>query len=175
MKSNNALTTKWPGVTLVLGSEVGVSEPFVPPPNVVDIDVKVQIKKFTAIWDTGATHSVITSKIVKDLNLKPVGMTIVHTANGQAHQKQYIVNFYLPNQVMFGMLRVTEAPLHETDILIGMDIISQGDFCISNFEGKTILTFRLPSCQAIDFVKDNQMASLPRSERRRMEKERGKI
>lgn len=175
MISNNALTTKWSGVTLVLGSEVGVSEPFVPPSNVVNIDVKVQIKKFKAIWDTGATHSVITSKIVADLNLKPVGMTVVHTANGQAHQKQYIVNFYLPNQVMFGMLRVTEAPLHETDILIGMDIISQGDFCISNFEGKTVLTFRLPSCAEIDFVKDNQVARLPRSERRRLEKERGKI
>ncbi|MBI3232244.1 MAG: clan AA aspartic protease, partial [Candidatus Doudnabacteria bacterium] len=135
---------------MVLGSEVGVSEPFVPPANIVNIDVKVQIKKFKAIWDTGATHSVITSKIVQELNLKPVGMTVVHTANGQAHQKQYIVNFYLPNQVMFSMLRVTEAPLHETDILIGMDIISQGDFCISNFEGKTVLTFRMPSCAEID-------------------------
>ncbi len=175
MQPNNALTTKWPGISLVLGSEVGVSEPFVPPANVVNIDIKVQIKKYKAIWDTGATHSVITEKIVKDLSLKPVGMTIVHTANGQAHQKQYIVNFYLPNQVMFGMLRVTEAPLHETEILIGMDIISQGDFCISNFEGKTVLTFRMPSCAETDFVKENKIARLPRSERRRLEKERGKI
>ena len=175
MKPNNALTTKWPGISLVLGSEVGVSEPFVPPSDVVNIDIKVQIKKYRAIWDTGATHSVITTKIVQELNLKPVGMTIVHTANGQAHQKQYIVNFYLPNQVMFSMLRVTEAPLHETDILIGMDIISQGDFCLSNFEGKTALTFRMPSCEEFDFVKENQAARLPRSERRRIEKKRGKI
>lgn len=175
MKPNNALTTKWPGISLVLGSEVGVSEPFVPPANVTNVEIKVQIKKYKAIWDTGATHSVITSKIVRELDLKPVGMTIVHTANGKAHQKQYYVNFYLPNRVMSGMLRVTEAPLHETDILIGMDIISQGDFCISNFEGKTVLTFRIPSCSELDFVKEHKMAELPRPERRRLEKERGKI
>lgn len=174
MKPNNALTSKWPVISLVLGSEVGVSEPFIAPTNVMNIEIKTQIKKYKAIWDTGATHSVITSKIVSELNLKPVGMTIVHTANGQAHQKQYFVNFYLPNQVMFRMLRVTEALLHETDILIGMDVISQGDFCVSNFEGKTVLTFRMPSCAELDFVKEQEVTRLPRSERRKLEKERGK-
>ena len=76
---------------------------------------------------------------------------------------------------MFGMLRVTEAPLHETDVLIGMDIISKGDFCVTNFQGKTVLTFRVPSCSEFDFVQDHELARLPRSERRRIEKERGKI
>ncbi|MFA6992465.1 MAG: retropepsin-like aspartic protease, partial [Candidatus Gracilibacteria bacterium] len=156
-------------------SEIGISEPFVPPVNATNIEIKVQIKEYKAIWDTGATHSVITSKIVQDLNLKPVGMAIVHTANGQANQKQYMVNLYLPSQVMVGMLRVTEAPLHEADVLIGMDIISKGDFCVTNFQGKTVLTFRMPSCGEIDFVKEHELARLPRSERRRMEKERGKI
>ncbi len=175
MRPNNALTTKWPGLTLVLGAEVGVSEPFVPTPGSTNISVNTKLIKFRAIWDTGATHSVITSKIVKELGLKPVGMAVVHTANGQAHQKQYLVNLYLPNQVMVGMLRVTEALLHGTEILIGMDIIIQGDFCVSNFEGKTVLTFRMPSCAEIDFVNEHKLAKLPRSERRRIEKERGKI
>ena len=175
MIPNNALTTKWKQVVQILSAEVGVSQPFIPPPNVENITINVEIKKYKAIWDTGATHSVITEKIVQDLNLKPVGMTVVHTANGETHQKQYIVNFYLPNQVMFIMLRVTEAPLHETDILIGMDVISQGDFSISNFQGTTTLTFRMPSCQELDFVKENTFTRLPRSERRRIEKERGKI
>jgi hypothetical protein len=113
--------------------------------------------------------------VVGDLSLKPIGIVEVHTANGQTHQKQYIVNFYLPNKVMFGMLRVTEAPLHEADILIGMDIISKGDFCVTNFQGKTVLTFRLPSCGEFDFVHDIEISRLPRYERRRIEKERGKI
>jgi hypothetical protein len=48
-----------------------------------------------------------------------------------------MVNYYLPNKVMIPMLRVTEAPLHDIDILIGMDIISQGDFIVTNYQGKT--------------------------------------
>lgn len=175
MVPNNALTTKWTRVVQILDAVVGVSQPFIPPPNVENITINVEIKKYKAIWDTGATHSVITSKIVEDLKLKPVAMAVVHTASGETHQRQYIVNFYLPNQVMFVMLKVTEAPLHETDILIGMDIISQGDFSVSNFQGKTALTFRMPSCEEFDFVKENTLARLPRSERRRIEKERGKI
>ena len=174
MKPNNALTTRWPGITQILHAEVGVSEPF-RPRDVTNVTINVEVKKYRAVWDTGATHSVITARVVQELDLKPVGITIVHTANGETHQKQYIVNFYLPNQVMFSMLRVTEAPLHGTDILIGMDIISQGDFCVSNFEGKTVLTFRIPSCEEFDFVKIHEIARLPRSERRKIERERGKI
>ena len=175
MKPNSALTTRWNGIVPILHAEVGVSEPFVPPNDVVDIKITVAIKKYRAIWDTGATHSVITAKVVEDLKLTPMGYTVVHTANGETRQKQYIANLYLPNQVMFGMLKVTEAPLHEADILIGMDIISKGDLCISNFEGRTMLTFRVPSCQSFDFVQENQITRLPRAERRRIEKERGKI
>jgi len=88
MKPNNALTTRWSGIASVLRSELGISEPFIPPADVKNIEIKVQIKKYRAIWDTGATHSVITSEVVQGLSLRPVGVTIVHTANGQARQKQ---------------------------------------------------------------------------------------
>ena len=37
------------------------------------------------------------------------------------------------------------------DILIGMDIISKGDFAISNYNGKTQFSFRLPSQQDVDY------------------------
>jgi hypothetical protein len=30
-------------------------------------------------------------------------------------------------------------------VLIGMDIITRGDFTVTNFEGKTIMSFRMPS------------------------------
>jgi predicted aspartyl protease len=175
MKPNHALTSRWNGVTKILRVEVGVSMPFAPPPNPVNTAINVEIKKYNGIWDTGATHSVITKRVVAELDLKPVGIVEVHTANGQTHQKQYIANLYLPNQVAFGMLRVTEAPLHQADVLIGMDIISRGDFCVTNFQGKTVLTFRVPSCQEFDFVKDIEFSRWPRSDRRRLERERSKI
>ena len=37
-------------------------------------------------------------------------------------------------------------------ILIGMDIISLGDFSVSNFNGKTQFTFRIPSQAHTDYV-----------------------
>ena len=37
------------------------------------------------------------------------------------------------------------------DILMGMDIITLGDFGISNFDGKTQFSFRLPSQEHVDY------------------------
>ncbi len=38
------------------------------------------------------------------------------------------------------------------DLLIGMDIIGLGDFAVTNLNGVTQFTFRLPSVESIDFV-----------------------
>ena len=40
------------------------------------------------------------------------------------------------------------------DLLIGMDITSTGDLVITNFKGKTCLSFRTPSLEEIDFVQN---------------------
>ena len=40
-----------------------------------------------------------------------------------------------------------------------MNIIKQGDFSISNYNGKTTMTFRVPSLCEIDFVKDIEEAN----------------
>ena len=37
-------------------------------------------------------------------------------------------------------------------VLIGMDIITSGDFSVSNYNGKTVFTFRTPSQERIDYV-----------------------
>ena len=36
-------------------------------------------------------------------------------------------------------------------MLIGMDIITLGDFAITNLNGQTVMSFRLPSSGRIDF------------------------
>jgi preprotein translocase subunit SecA len=41
-------------------------------------------------------------------------------------------------------------------MLIGMDIITKGDFSISHFEGKTCFSFRVPSVQEMDFVEEHR-------------------
>ena len=55
------------------------------------------------------------------------------------------------------MVQVSEAVLNGFDVLIGMDIITLGDFSITNVGGKTIFSFRVPSTETIDYVQqDNQ-------------------
>lgn len=113
--------------------------------------------KLKALWDTGATGSVIKKNVVETLQLKPTGMARVHTASGDDDQRTYLIGIGLPNKVMFNQVRVTEAPVvGDFDVLIGMDIINNGDIAITNCNGKTIFSFRIPSIEVIDFVKEQE-------------------
>ncbi len=124
------------------------------------------------IWDTGATGSAITPDVVKRLDLKPVGMTRVSTANGTADQNQYLVNLMLPNGVGVRAVKVTEADLTGADVLIGMDVITLGDFSITNFNRNTVMSFRVPSCYEVDFVPAvADPSALSRAERRRIKRQ----
>ena len=46
------------------------------------------------------------------------------------------------------------------DVLIGMDIITQGDFAVTNLGGKTKFSFRIPSQASINFVTEDQEAAI---------------
>lgn len=123
---------------------------------------KPLIKEYVAIWDTGATNSVITKKVVDDLQLKPIAVTEMRHAGGVSTSNVYLVNMILPDNVMVFNVRVTQAELiddkipenHQPHILIGMDIITAGDFAVTNQNNKTTLSFRTPATQEIDFVPD---------------------
>ena len=107
-----------------------------------------------ALWDTGASNSVITTELAKSLDLIPVGTQEVHHGDGVSVRNGYIVNLFLPNQVCIVGVLVTEFPASHQDfsVLIGMDVICIGDFSITNFKGQTWMSFRTPSCEAIDYV-----------------------
>lgn len=110
------------------------------------------VKKYIGLWDTGATGSVITKRVAEELGLISVGKARVCHANGECTVDQYFINLLLPNSSGVQVLKVTEGILNGFDVLIGMDVICNGDFCISNFNNKTTFTFRIPSVQEIDFV-----------------------
>jgi Aspartyl protease len=115
--------------------------------------------QFQAIWDTGATGSVITQDVVNTCGLKPIGMVKVQSANGVADTETYLVNLRLPNNVTIPNVTVTRADLGaNVQILIGMDIITLGDFAITNAGGKTMFSFRAPSMRHIDFQTETMQA-----------------
>ena len=119
--------------------------------------VKSVPKMWRGLWDTGASQSSITQRIVDYLGLIPVGNTNISTANGNVRVNTYLVNIGLPNQVLIPNVLVSCADLGEDiDVLIGMDIICHGDFSITNNNRKTTFSFRVPSIQEIDYVKESE-------------------
>ena len=106
-----------------------------------------------AIWDTGATGTSISSNVVRAMGLIPTGGTNVSTANGVVFQNTHTVDIGLPNKVIINGVVVTEvSALSGADALIGMDIITLGDLSITNLNGNTCMSFRIPSLHELDYV-----------------------
>ncbi len=129
-------------------------------------------EKFQAIWDTGATNSVISQRVVDRCGLKPTGMKEVYVVGGQQLAETFLVNIGLPNKVFFRDIEVTRGELSDADMLIGMDIITSGDFSITNVGGETVFSFRVPSIATVDFVKESKAEAAKDQKRAKRKKRR---
>ena len=107
--------------------------------------------EFKGIFDTGATNSVISVNVVDKLGLKSVGREKVYHVGGVSYENVYLINVILPNNMIFVSLSVTEGMFSGFDVLIGMDVISKGDFAVTTSEGKTVFSFQVPSTNKIIF------------------------
>lgn len=110
-----------------------------------------------AQWDTGATNTCISEEIVEKYNLVPLSMTKSRTPSGVLETFIYSIDIVINNEVMFQNWNVMGSKIgaQGIDILIGMDIISKGDFAISNFNGKTQFSFRIPSKKDVDYKNED--------------------
>ena len=146
-----ACTVQHNGRAVKIVTKIGISQAFdpaTPPPlpfPIYDVD---------ALWDTGATGSVVTKATASALGLPTVGTAKVFHAGGADIANRYMVNFFLPNNVQIVGLLVSDC----SDIaggwgaIIGMDVIGMGDFSITHQDNKTCMSFRIPSIQRIDYV-----------------------
>ena len=152
MRDFQAFTIKYNGITNVLFSEVGISEAH----DLKDQSKTPEVVTVRAIWDTGATCTVITKKLAEKIGLVPTGKTNITVVGGNNStlENTYIVNVYLPNKVCMIFVRIVEVSglTGDAEVLIGMDIIGSGDFSIFQENGKTIMTYRYPSIGGTDFV-----------------------
>ena len=103
----------------------------------------------------------ISERVVKSLGLEPTGVARVYHANGESMVNTYSVNIFLPNNAVFYVPMVTEGILTGTDVLIGMNIISRGDFAITASKGKTKFSFQIPSTHDTDYVKEHSSKIAP--------------
>ncbi len=145
MPGVRSFTTQYKGLSRVLVGDVGLAVAY--DPSVIQGAQRPLFKCFKGIWDTGATSSVITQKVVEELGLQPIGMTQVSHAHGKTVAEVYLVNISLPNGVAFAGITVTKGDLATNDVLIGMDIIGQGDFAVSNHNNRTTFSYRAPSVE----------------------------
>ncbi len=114
-----------------------------------------------AIWDTGANGTVITRKIADNLGLQEIAKIPVASASGVYEAGVFVVNFWIPNMIMIPQLYVSEGFLPEgIDALIGMDVITRGDFAITNYSGRTAFTYRYPSCEKTNYTEQTLSAKV---------------
>lgn len=147
-----ALTAKGNGRLNRIITDVRLCTAFDPaaPPNPLPTQTNSR-----ALWDTGATSSVISPALVQALALTPVGAVRVTHAGGVGNSPTYLLNLLLPNHVGFAGILVTEFPPPADgsfSVIIGMDVICTGDFSITNLRGQTWMSFRTPSTASIDYV-----------------------
>jgi hypothetical protein len=167
-----AFTTVANGLVNVLQNECWISTAWHP----ANPGPRPELHQFLAIWDTGATNSVISQKVVDVCGLAPIGMVKVHGVSGEMLAETYLVNIGLPNLVGFYAVRVTKGELPGSELLIGMDIISQGDFSVTNCGGITKFSFRTPSIEHIDYVEvGQQLMAEPSTPTTRAERRRKKF
>lgn len=104
--------------------------------------------------DTGSADSGITETAVNKLKITPINDKEYHTANGKIVAPRYNVNLTLQNSVTFTNII---AGLFDDngdgfDFLIGMDIISQGNLAVTNYNGTMRISFEYPAHGTIDFT-----------------------
>lgn len=119
------------------------------PTGVTDADGNRRYCKLeNAAWGTGATNTVITPEIVTALGLKPSEKHAVSTLNGIINVNTHLIDLCFENGYKIANLRVFSGEDYsefDYDVLIGMDVITQGDFLVSTVNDKTTFSFRMPA------------------------------
>ena len=112
-------------------------------------------KEYIGLWDTGATISALSPRVVDELDLPTSSVKTANTGGGPVLTTIHRVHFWLPNKVVVEKCLASrlEGLKHilNVDLLIGMDVMSRGDFAMSNSDGKTVVTFRIPSVEVTDY------------------------
>lgn len=111
-----------------------------------------RVKIQRSLWDTGASVTLISARVAKVLGLTSIGKSGVSGYNQGIDVKDtFLVHIGLPTCDIITNIMAMEFDTDEYDVVIGMDVICNGDMAITNKDDKTTFSFRIPSEQEIDF------------------------
>jgi hypothetical protein len=105
----------------------------------------LNLKMFMALFDTGASSTAISAKVIQDVGLTSIGKKPVGGVHGQQPTNLYqfqVVLVFPQSQTPTGLLNASIAPFSVTgpefvpsgpayDVLLGRDIICRGTFSMS--------------------------------------------
>lgn len=104
---------------------------------------KIPIK---AIWDTGATGTMISSATAKKAGLISSGVTQISGVHGAQSSKTYTVDIVFGNDFSIPHIKVAEASdMAGFDLLVGMDVIAKGIMLLDGTSGKLRVKFQYPA------------------------------
>lgn len=104
-------------------------------PSIDEITKSGQLKYTqvsSMVWDTGATNTLISSQVVDALELVPLEESLVEGVGGIVKSLVYEISLYLANDIVFKNVKALCSNIGDYDLVVGMDIIAQGDFVVSN-------------------------------------------
>jgi len=146
-----ALTLKAPGIarSIIIPVIVSQSKILCRKFNLEKIETDV-----LALVDTGTTNTSISDRLAARLGLKVIEQCRVDAAGGAHIANVYSIDVLLRSMVAFTSIRSTEFVGNDMfDIIIGMDILTQGDLAITNHDHRTVVSFRVPpDTKHIDYV-----------------------
>jgi len=144
-------------INALTNTNAGLARRIKTPVTITNLDTG-QTVDILGVWDTGAESSVLRQDIVTLLGLKQRGFKTIIGVTGQSVRQTYFANLKLNNQDISLDMEITGVDSFSSDpkeaMLIGMDVIQQGDFSISNFGGHTVMSFRRPSQKKIDYCEE---------------------
>ena len=116
-----------------------------------------QEKVVTAVWDTGSTVSSISERIVRELNMTTDGRVVATGISGDVCKSSSICFAFPGNQRFAALVEASHIPdvPGMPDFIIGLDIISMGEFRLTWEDGRMVLYFIFDTSQFIDFEQDD--------------------
>lgn len=118
--------------------------------NLDDIEPSSHYYTNQAAWDTGAEITMISHRVVDSLHLKPISKTTIMGIGGDEEVEVFQIHIGLPNGLLYEDLMVYCGDIDNYDVLIGMDMISQSDFFLTNINGNTRFCFQMPALGRIE-------------------------
>jgi hypothetical protein len=102
-------------------------------------------KVVNAMWDTGASFSLITESVALELQLEETSVMRVRHVAGVVAASAFTASVQLQGGMSLDEHRLVSMPnIHSFDMIIGMDIIVLGNFSLLCKNGNTLFCFQYP-------------------------------